>query len=81
MAINNSFNDRSNLTLVISKDKGKSWKALKVREDGPGKEYSYASINVSDNGLYHLTYTYERKRIKHIVFNEPWIRMLENGGI
>ena len=75
--INYSFHDRSNLTMLISEDKGKTWRKIKVLENTPGKEYSYPSINRSNSGLYHLTYTYERRRIKHIVFNEPWIRSLK----
>ncbi|MEW6067952.1 MAG: sialidase family protein [Nitrospirota bacterium] len=77
--INYSFNDRSNLSLVISHDRGKTWRLLKILEDLDGREYSYPSINLSDRGLYHVTYTYERQRIKHIVFNEAWIRQLERG--
>jgi len=73
-AINKSFDNRGNLTLIISGDKGRTWKDLKVIESNPDNEYSYPSISMSEEGLYHLTYTYERKRIKHVVFNEAWIR-------
>ncbi len=73
-AINNSFDNRGNLLLFISFDKGKTWRLLKILEDSLGKEYSYPSITRSISGLYHLTYTYERKRIKHIIFNEEWIK-------
>lgn len=75
--INNSFTDRSNLSLVISRDIGKTWKILKVLENTPNREYSYPSINRSGRGFYHITYTYEKRRIKHIVFNEAWIKQLE----
>jgi len=27
----------------------------------------------SQDGLIHLVYTWQRKRIKHVVFNEAWI--------
>lgn len=76
-AINNSFGDRSNLTLIISWDKGKTWKSIKVLEDRRGMEYSYPSITRSSRGFYHITYTYEKKRIKHITFNEAWIKQFE----
>lgn len=75
--INNSFHDRSNLTILVSEDKGVTWKTVKVLENSPGKEYSYPSLIRSRSGLYHITYTYERRRIKHIVFNEAWIRSLK----
>ena len=72
--INNSFEDRDNLTMMISGDNGKSWKTLKVLEQLRGNEYSYPSMSRSGQGLYHITYTYNRQGIKHIVFNEAWIR-------
>ena len=76
--INNSFYDRSNLTIVISCDKGKTWKSLKILENTPDKRYAYPSISRSGQGFYHITYTYESKKIKHVVFNEAWIKKL-NG--
>ena len=74
--INHSFYDRSNLSLVVSSDKGKSWTVIKVLEDSPKKEYSYPSIIRGRDGRFHITYTFERKRIKHVSFNEPWIKKL-----
>jgi predicted neuraminidase len=78
-AINDSFSDRSNLVIVLSRDNGRTWKRLRVLEDRPGREYSYPSLSRSRSGLYHLTYTYERKMIKHIVFNDAWIGRAEAG--
>jgi predicted neuraminidase len=74
--INNSFYDRSNLSLIASWDKGKNWTVLKVLENSPEQEYSYPSIIRSSDGTFHVTYTYERKRIKHVAFNEAWITKL-----
>ncbi len=78
--INDSYQGRDNLTLVLSRDGGKSWRPIKVLEAEPGKEYSYPSINRSSSGLYHVTYTYERKRIKHVAFNDAWIKKMEGQG-
>ncbi|MFZ2087342.1 MAG: sialidase family protein, partial [Desulfobaccales bacterium] len=78
-AVNHAFQDRSDLTLVLSPDEGKSWKILHVLENKPGKEYAYPSFTLSQDH-YHLTYTYERKRIKHVVFNEAWLRELKKHG-
>jgi len=77
--INNSFTDRHDLSLVISYDKGSSWKVLRVLENYPAREYSYPSIIQSLNGLYHITYTYEKKQVKHIVFNDTWLHNIEKG--
>jgi predicted neuraminidase len=82
--INNSFNERDNLTMVISHDHGNTWESIKVLENAQGKRYSYPSISRSARGFYHLTYTYEGQKIKHIVFNETWLNLLmgqSNGKI
>ncbi len=78
--INNSFKNRENLSLFISEDNGTSWRLIKVLEDRQGKEYSYPSITKSLNGFYHITYTYERKRIKHVMFNEIWLKKQKIEG-
>lgn len=74
--INYSFHGRSNLSMIISRDRGSTWKTIKVLENTPGEEFSYPSISRSNSGLFHITYTYERRRIKHIVFNEAWVKNL-----
>jgi len=77
--INYSFSHRENLTLVMSRDAGKTWDILKVLEQGEGKEYSYPAITRSHR-YYHVTYTYERERIKHLAFNEAWLKRLRDHG-
>ncbi|MFW6123014.1 MAG: sialidase family protein [Thermodesulfobacteriota bacterium] len=72
-AINYAFQDRSDLTLVISRDGGRNWQTVKVLENSPGQEYSYPFF-LRSRGHYHLTYTYERERIKQVVFNEAWLK-------
>ena len=58
---------RNRLALALSED-GKEWRSAAVLEDSPG-EYSYpAQIQTSD-GLVHITYTWKRKRIKHVVID------------
>jgi predicted neuraminidase len=75
--INHDFQERSDLTLVLSRDGGQHWKTLKILEKAPGKEYSYPFL-LRSGGTYHLTYTFERARIKHVVFNEAWLRANKN---
>lgn len=77
--INHSFRDRSNLTLILSRDAGRTWQALKILEEAPGREYSYPFL-VRYQQRFHLTYTYERQRVKHVIFNDAWLeRHTENG--
>ncbi|HVX10213.1 MAG TPA: sialidase family protein [Pirellulales bacterium] len=56
---------RSPLNVAISAD-GADWKAALVLEDGPG-EYSYPAVIQSADGLVHITYTWQRKRIRRVV--------------
>ncbi len=72
-AINNNFRDRSDLTLVLSRDGGKTWETLRVLEHAPGKTYAYPSLTRTRR-YYHLTYSYEKNRIKHVMFNDAWLR-------
>ncbi len=78
--INYSSQDRSDLSIVISHDEGDNWKRIAILENSKGQEYSYPFIVKDRNGRYHVTYTYERKKIRHVVFNEKWL-MAKAGGI
>ncbi|HYV04249.1 MAG TPA: sialidase family protein [Blastocatellia bacterium] len=58
---------RSPLNLAASSD-GKLWKAALAIEDQPG-EYSYPAVIQTRDGLVHVTYTWKRERIKHVVID------------
>ena len=45
-----------------------SWQAALVLESAPG-EYSYPAIMQSADGLVHITYTWKRQRIKHVILD------------
>jgi predicted neuraminidase len=62
---NHTPKGRSPLNVAISKD-GKSWEAALVLEREPG-EYSYPAVIQSADGLVHITYTWKRQRVKHVV--------------
>jgi predicted neuraminidase len=53
--------------------KNQTWRRVAVLEDTPGEEFSYPYMVRTHNGKIHLVYTWRRKRIKHLVFNEAWI--------
>ncbi len=59
---------RSPLNLAISKD-GKEWQAVGVLEDTKGKEYSYPAIIQTEDGLVHITYTWQRTKVRHVVLD------------
>ena len=58
---------RSPLSVAVSED-GKLWKAAAVLEDQPG-EFSYPAVIQAADGLVHVTYTYKRRKVKHVVID------------
>ncbi len=67
LVYNHTTRGRSPLNVAVSKD-GKTWQAVAVLEDEPG-EYSYPAVIQSDDGLLHVTYTWRRRRIRHVVLD------------
>ncbi|MEN8227881.1 MAG: sialidase family protein [Bacteroidota bacterium] len=65
---------RSKLHLAISKD-GINWNAaLRLEDDpDPDSEYSYPAVIQTRDGLLHITYTWNRKVIKHVVVDPSMI--------
>ena len=59
---------RNILHLAISED-GQSWKAAAIVERADAGEFSYPSMIQAKDGLVHMTYTWNRKRVKHVVVN------------
>ena len=62
-------NGRAKLNVAVSKD-GKQWTDVAVLEDHSEGEYSYPAVIQTKDGKVHITYTYDRKNVKHVVF-EP----------
>jgi predicted neuraminidase len=69
---------RSPLGVAVSED-GKTWKAALVLENEPG-EYSYPAAIQADNGLVHITYTWRRQKIKHVVVDPSKIKLAAMPG-
>jgi predicted neuraminidase len=65
LVYNHTPRGRSPLNVAISKD-GKTWQAALVLENQPG-EYSYPAVIQTSDGLVHITYTWKRQRVKHVV--------------
>ncbi len=60
---------RQKLNVAISKD-GVRWKDVAVLENGTREEFSYPAIIEASDGKVHITYTWDRKNIKHVVLEE-----------
>jgi predicted neuraminidase len=66
LVYNHTAKGRSPLNVAVSRD-GEQWQAALTLEDQPRKEFSYPAVIQTRDGLIHITYTWERKRIKHVV--------------
>ncbi|HTR28679.1 MAG TPA: sialidase family protein [Puia sp.] len=63
----NQWSDgRARLRMAISDD-GKHWRDILDLENRTTGEYSYPAVVQTSDGLLHITYTYDRKNIKHVV--------------
>lgn len=56
---------RSPLAIALSRD-GRAWTRVLTLEDEPG-EYSYPAVIQTADGRVHVTYTWKRQRVKHVV--------------
>jgi predicted neuraminidase len=52
--------------VAISKD-GKNWEPLLVLEKEVSAEFSYPYVIQTADQKIHITYTWKRKKIKHVV--------------
>ena len=64
---NDTPRGRSPLNVALSRD-GVAWQAAVVLESDPG-EYSYPAVIQTRDGLIHITYTWKRQRIRHVVLD------------
>jgi predicted neuraminidase len=67
--------DREFLNVALSKD-GRKWHAALVLENQEG-EYSYPAVIQTSDGLVHVTYTWQRKRVKHVVLDPKRFNLME----
>lgn len=69
LVYNHLINGRNMLNVAVSDD-GKDWKAAVLLEnDLTGAEFSYPSVIQTNDGLIHITYTWNRIKIKHVIID------------
>ncbi len=73
-----AFNDsttsaRNILRLAISQDAGKTWKRIATIAEEAKGDFSYPYFFKTRDGMIHLLYSWQRRHIHHVVFNQAWI--------
>jgi predicted neuraminidase len=74
LVYNHTDDGRSPLNVSLSAD-GVTWEAALVLEDADG-EYSYPAVIQTSDGLVHITYTWRRERIKHVIVDPTRLRSI-----
>jgi predicted neuraminidase len=67
LVYNASASERNVLNLAASND-GRQWTPELVLEEGAG-EFSYPAIIQARDGLVHITYSWNRQRIRHVIID------------
>jgi predicted neuraminidase len=73
LVYNHTTKGRSPLNLAVSRD-GLNWEAALVLEQEPHAEFSYPAIIQAADGLVHVTYTWKRQLVKHVVIDPAKIK-------
>ncbi len=76
LVYNHTTSGRGTLNVAITPD-GKRWFAAMVLENQPGGEFSYPAAIQTSDGLVHITYTWQRKKIKHAVIDPSQLKLRE----
>ena len=75
---NHTGRGRSPLNVAVSAD-AQEWKAALVLEDSPG-EYSYPAVIQTRDAKVHITYTWNRKRVKHVIIDPAKLALRDMPG-
>jgi predicted neuraminidase len=80
LVYNHTAQGRSPLNIAVSAD-GRLWQAALTLEDAAGQEFSYPAVIQTSDGLVHIVYTWNRRRIKHTVVDPGQLALkpMENG--
>lgn len=68
LVYNHLVRGRDSLHLTVSTDEGETWSPPLLLNGGYG-EYSYPAVIQSSDGMLHITYTWRRTHIRHLVID------------
>lgn len=80
LVYNHTNRGRGTLNVALTKN-GRDWRAALVLENERG-EFSYPAVIQTKDGLVHITYTWKRRRVKHVVLDPAKLslRPIRNGN-
>ncbi len=70
LVYNHRTEGRGSLTVARSVD-GETWQPICELENEEGQEFSYPAVIQARDGRVHITYTWKRQRVKHVVLTLP----------
>lgn len=78
LVLNDTEQGRHRLSMMLSRDEGKTWSVKKVLEESTegGDSFAYPSVIQARDGMIHLTYSFSGstgKSIRHMTFSPDWI--------
>jgi predicted neuraminidase len=79
LVFNNSENERNDLSLAYSADRGRTWRVIYTFEretlasGTQDRQFSYPCIMRDRSGAFHILYSLDKTHIKHVQFNFPWV--------
>ena len=76
LVYNHTDSGRGVLNVALSND-GRRWFAAMVLENTAGSEFSYPAAIQTSDGLVHVTYTWNRQKIKHVVLDPSKFELRE----
>lgn len=73
VAYNHSPENRTDLSLALSRDQGASWTRLVSLQREEKASFSYPYLMRQSDGLIRLAYTWKGRELRLITFNETWL--------